>query len=101
MCVVPDYHNNVNIAIKQALWNCSSPSAHESSVYALLWSSKCAAEGFSGGTVVKNPHANAGDAKDGVRSLGWEDPLEEEMATHATEEPGGLQSMGSQRAGHG
>ena len=38
-----------------------------------------------------------------VQSLGWEDPLEEEMATHSsilaweilwTEEPGGLQSMG-------
>ena len=45
-----------------------------------------------------------------VRSLGWGDPLEKEMATHSsilawkisqTEEPGGLQSMGSQRAGHG
>ena len=44
-----------------------------------------------------------------VRSLGWEDPLEEEMATHSstlawkiprTEEPGRLQSMGSQRVGH-
>ena len=44
-----------------------------------------------------------------VRSLGWEDPLEEGMATHSsilawripwTEEPGGLQSMGSQRVGH-
>ena len=44
-----------------------------------------------------------------VRSLGWEDPMEEEMATHSsilawkipwTEEPGGLQSMGSQRVGH-
>ena len=42
-------------------------------------------------------------------SLGQEDPLEEEMATHSsilacripwTEEPGGLQSMGSQRVGH-
>ena len=42
--------------------------------------------------------------------LGWEDPLEEEMATHSsflawriprTEEPDGLQSMGSQRVGHG
>ena len=42
-------------------------------------------------------------------SLGWEDPLEEEMATlssilarkaSSTEEPGGLQSMGSQRVGH-
>ena len=44
-----------------------------------------------------------------VRSLGWEDFLEEEMATHSsilawnipwTEEPGGLQSMGLQRVGH-
>ena len=44
-----------------------------------------------------------------VQSLGWEDPLEKEMATHSsilawripwTEEPGGLQSTGSQRVGH-
>ena len=44
-----------------------------------------------------------------VRSLGWEDPLEEEMATHSsipawripqTEEPGGLQSTVSKRVGH-
>ena len=44
-----------------------------------------------------------------IPSLGWEDPLEKEMATHSsilaletpwTEEPGGLQSMGSQRVGH-
>ena len=44
-----------------------------------------------------------------VRSLGREDPLEEEIATHSsslawkipwTEEPGGLQSMRSQRVGH-
>ena len=44
-----------------------------------------------------------------VRFLGWEDPLEKEMATHSsilaweipwTEEPSGLQSMGSQRVGH-
>ena len=44
-----------------------------------------------------------------VRSLGWEDPLEKEMATHSstlawkipwTEEPGRLQSMGLQRVGH-
>ena len=44
-----------------------------------------------------------------VQSLGREDPLEKEMATHSstlawkipwTEEPGGLQSMGLQRAGH-
>ena len=45
----------------------------------------------------------------GVQSLGQEDPLEKEMATHPsilawkipwTEEPGRLQSMGSQRVGH-
>ena len=44
-----------------------------------------------------------------VQSLGWEDPLEKEMATHSSilawkiswrEEPGGLQSMGSQRVGY-
>ena len=44
-----------------------------------------------------------------VQSLGWEDPMEQEMATHSsilvweipwTEEPGGRPSMGSQRVGH-
>ena len=44
-----------------------------------------------------------------VQSLGWEGPLEEEMATHSStlaweipwaEGPGGLQSTGLQRAGH-
>ena len=44
-----------------------------------------------------------------IQSLGQEDPLEEGMATHSsilawripwTVEPGGLQSMGSQRVGH-
>ena len=44
-----------------------------------------------------------------VQSLGWEDPLQKGTATHSsilawrvpwTEEPGGLQSMGSQRVGH-
>ena len=44
-----------------------------------------------------------------VQSLGQEDPLEKEMTTHSSilawkipwlEEPGGLQSMGSQRVGH-
>ena len=54
---------------------------------------------------VKNLPGRAGDAGD----MGWEDPLEEEMATHSsilawripwTKEPGGLQSMGLQRVGH-
>ena len=49
----------------------------------------------------------AADASSGVQSLGWEDPLEEEMATHSsvlpwevsrTEEPNGLQSMGSKQS---
>ena len=44
-----------------------------------------------------------------IQSLGWEDPLEKGMATHSSilaweipwsEEPGGLQSMGSQKVGH-
>ena len=44
-----------------------------------------------------------------VQFLGWEDPLEKEMATHSSflawespwrEESGGLQSMGLQRVGH-
>ena len=41
-----------------------------------------------------------------IQPLGQEDPLEKGMATHSsilawwTEEPGGLQSMGSQRVGH-
>ena len=44
-----------------------------------------------------------------IRSLGWEDPLQKGMATHSsilawrfpwTDEPGGLQSLGSQRVGH-
>ena len=52
--------------------------------------------------VVMNLPVNAGDAEMWIRSLGWEDPLEQEMATHSsilagkiswTEEPGELQSM--------
>ena len=55
--------------------------------------------------VVKNPPAKAGDGELDP----CVDPLEEEMATHSsilawrilwTEEPGGLQSMGSQRVRH-
>ena len=68
--------------------------------------------GFPGGPVFKNLSSNAGDSGSGSEgkefacsagnpglSLGWEDPLEKEMATHSsilaweipwTEEPGGL-----------
>ena len=60
--------------------------------------------GFSGGSMVKNPPASAGDMGS---VLDQEYPLEKEMATHSsipaweiprTEEPGELQSMGSQKS---
>ncbi|MES6023037.1 hypothetical protein U6L73_11965, partial [Cutibacterium acnes] len=55
------------------------------------------------------PGGSAGKESALVQSLGWEDPLEKEMATHSSilawripwpEEPGRLQSTGSQRVGH-
>ena len=61
--------------------------------------------GFPGGSVVKNLQDKQ---ETRVQSLGWEDSLEEDMATHSsilawripwTEEAGRLQSMGSQRVG--
>ena len=57
--------------------------------------------------MIKNPMQETQEAW--VQSLGGEDLLEEGMATHSsilawripwTEEPGGLQSIGSQRVGH-
>ena len=57
--------------------------------------------------LAKNASASAGDRRDMGQSLGREDPLEEETASHSnilawrtpwTEEPGGLQSMGSQES---
>ena len=62
--------------------------------------------GFPGGSVVKNPLVMQ---ETWVRSLGGEDPLEKNMATHSsvvawrilwTEEPGGLQALRSQRVRH-
>ena len=58
--------------------------------------------GFPGGSV-------SAKQETWVRFLGWEDPLEKEMATHSsilawrtpwTEEPAGLQSTGLHRVGH-
>ena len=60
--------------------------------------------GFEVALAANNPPANAGDKRCGVRSLGWEDPLDEGMETHSsipvweilwTEEPGWLQFTGS------
>jgi len=59
--------------------------------------------------VVKNPPVNAGDMRDVGSIPGWERSLVEGMASHSsilawripwTEEPGGLQSTGSQRVRH-
>ena len=71
-----------------------------------LAKSKNIPRGFLGGLVLKNPSANAEDARDvGLIPWSWEDTLEEEVAAHSrilawkvpwTEEPGGLQSLGSQ-----
>ena len=62
--------------------------------------------GFPDGSEVKASASNVGDQ---VSVPGWEDALEKEMAIHSsilawripwTEEPGRLQSTGSQRVGH-
>ena len=62
--------------------------------------------GFPGGSVIKNPPAMQEPQETQVWFLGGEDPLEEDMAIHSsilacripwTEEPGGLQSIGSQK----
>ena len=64
---------------------------------------------FLGGSVVKNPPTVQELQETQVQSLGQEDPLEAEMATHSsvlaweipwTEEPGKQQSMRSQRVRH-
>ena len=65
--------------------------------------------GFPGGSMIKNPPALQETQEIWVPSLGWEDALEEELATYSsilawrvtwTEEPGGLQSIGLQRFVH-
>ena len=59
--------------------------------------------------MVKNLPDSEGDGRRQAQSLGWEDPLEEEMATQSSilaweipwiEEPGGLQFRGSRIVGH-
>ena len=80
-------------------------------VLILVWGANYLSElkqamSFPGDSMVKNLPAKQ---KTWVQSLGWEGPLEKEMATHSsvlaweipwTEEPGGLQSTASQRVGH-
>ena len=66
-------------------------------------------KGFLGGSEVKNPPVIEETQEMPVQSMGLEDPLEEGRSTHSstlawrtlwTEEPGGLQSAGSQRVRH-
>ena len=68
-----------------------------------IWSDYCTLATFPGGSAVKNLPAMQ---ETWVRSLGREDPLEEEMESHSSvlawripcaEEPGGLQSRGWKR----
>ena len=65
--------------------------------------------GFPSGSAVKNPPAIQKTQERWVQSMDREDRLEEGVATHSsilawripwTEEPGGLQSIGSQRVGY-
>ena len=71
-----------------------------------IWEHLAKPLGFPDGSVVKNLPAMQETQEIRVRSLSWKDLLEEEMETHSsilackipwTEEPGGLQSKGSQR----
>ena len=83
-------------------YNSFSSCHHHPLLILLIAFSQCHT-GFPNGLVGKETICSAGDV-----DLGWEDPLQEEMATHShilawrmplTEEPGGLQFKGSQRAG--
>ena len=50
--------------------------------------------------VVKDPAASVGATGEGVRSLGWEDPLEEKMATHSSILAGIIFHPWGERVGH-
>ena len=72
-------------------------------------STRCWSEGFASGSAVKNLPATQESQETQVQSLGWEDPLEEGMATHSrnlawriprTEEPSRLWSIKLQRVEH-
>ena len=85
--------------IQQSNLSCSGVCFSLSSVPMILWAS----------LVVQRLKHLPGMRETRVRSLGWEDSLEKEMAIHSStlawripwrEEPGGLQSMGSQRVRH-
>ena len=89
-------------------WDAMNGSWAQDSSFRLLWfgvrlTCTPGSLGFPGGAVMKNRPVDAGDARDSSSV-----PRLEKMATHScilaweirTEEPGGLQSMGSQRVRH-
>ena len=85
----------VNVNVKSLSRSVVSIASDEEKVHGVPWASLIA-------HLAKNLSAMQ---ETWVQSLGWEDPLEKEMAAHSsilaweiswTEEPGGLQSMGSQ-----
>ena len=106
LCVF--YHGSKGIFLSDA-GKGSSLRPWASSISGQQPNSDCLQKSYFSDTVVqtvKNPPAMW---ETWVLSLGWEDPLEEGMETRSsilawripsTEEPGGLQSMGSQRIGH-
>ena len=90
------------------MFNAKSPRVSYPTAFRLFYYDMTS-QGSPGGSVVKNPTAMQEMSERWVQSLGQEDPLQEGMATHSsilawrilwTEEPGGLQSIGSQRARH-
>ena len=78
-------------------------------IYPELGETKWEYQGFPAGSVVKNLPAKQETQEMQVGSLGWKDPLKDEMATHSSmlawkipwaEKPGGLYSIWLQRVGH-
>ena len=83
------------------------PNSCQASIWISISYRNC--QDFPGGSVVKNLSTIQELQESQIQSLGQEDPLEEDIATHSsilawripwTEDPGGLQSIGSQRVGH-
>jgi len=93
----------MDMAVLELIWNSE---AEKEEVRVSRKKAFTRERGFPGGSDSKEPACNVGDQ---CPILGREDPLEKRMATYSsilawripwTEEPGGLQSMGSQRVRH-
>ena len=97
---------NNEMLILSCIWKCKGTSRAITKNLKKNHSITKAGEGFHGGSAVKNSPAMQ---ETWLRSLGLEDPLEKETATHSIilawkitriKEPSGLQSMGLQKVGH-